>query len=823
MSAAHQRQYAIVAIALIFVSVLAVRPRGSVTAQSRLAAQAATVVHLDGLRDRVSVRRDERGIPYIEAANEDDLYFAQGYTTASDRLWQMDLLRRTARGELSEIFGRVTLAEDKRRRLYGFANLSETLVTRLTAPIRAQFEAYARGVNAFIDSCDPDRLPEEFRFLKYRPERWRPADSLLLGKLMAEALSTSWQWDVMRASRADLPIERREALSASASDWDVVVVGSDREKGVKPLSGHSRTREPRVSDGQGGSATNNILSAVSSILETDARTLQRAGLYAAELAASNNWVVAGKRTASGKPLLANDPHLDPSAPSIWYLTHLSAPRLRVAGVTFPGVPGIIIGHNQDIAWGLTNLGADVEDVYAEKFDKDNQNRYWTATGWRDAEVRTETIRARKSIGDPSTETVPFAVTVTSHGPIILERDSTRYALKWTALDEQASELAAFYLIDRARNWKEFCDALREFPGPPQNFVYADAGGHIGYYGAGKIPIRNKGDGSLPYDGATGDGDWKGFIPFEALPHVYDPPNGIIVTANNRVVGRDYPYHITADWAPPYRARRILELLQAKDKLTADDFGLVQGDIYSISGAFLARRCVDIARAQPAVGGDDAWHETIELLDKWDGQMRASSQAAAILSELRASLRRRVLTAALGPARAEQASSDINNTFLDFLITEQPRQWLPKEFANYAELLRACDKDARESMTKRFGSDRSQWTWGRIAIARFPHPLSLVPATGDRFSVAPFPSNGSNGTFPTVNVGPSVSMRLIADTANWDGTRQGIALGESGVPGSPHWGDQLDDWKAVRPRVFPFTRHAVGTAAKVTMELAPRVH
>jgi penicillin G amidase len=792
-----------------------------IKAQQKAPAQAGSVLRLAGLKDRVIVRRDERYIPYIESQNEADLYLAQGYLTASDRLWQMDLLRRTARGEMSEIFGRATLEQDKIHRTYGFAAITDLLIKNMPARVRAQFEAYAAGVNAYIDSCDTNCLPIEFRILQYRPRPWRAADSLLIGKLMAESLTTSWQSDLMRAARSDLPNDVREALNNRPSPWDMPIVGSDPSD--KKASSYSDTLSDPARFGDKSYATTSgsgTWDEVCLLTETINDSLKRAGLFSSELAASNNWVVSGKRTASGKPLLANDPHLDPSAPSIWYLTHLGMPGLRVAGVTFPGVPGIVIGHNARIAWGMTNLGADVQDVYVETFDKQNAKLYLTPDGWREAEVRHEEIKVRKGVNDPSLETVALDVTTTSHGPIIFEKDSKRYALRWVALDTQASELGAFYSINRARNWMEFREALRGFPGPAQNFIYADVEGHIGYYGAGRVPIRRTGDGSLPYDGAKSDGDWNSFISFEALPRVYDPPSGVIVTANNRIVGLDYANHLTGDWAPPYRARRIFDLLKDKPKLTAEDYRRIQSDIYTISGVNFARQFVKAVRAASQQVNDAGLNETIEGLEKWDGKMTAEAQAPVILSEIRAAFRRRILTAVLGQARAEQASRDISSTFIDYLITEQPRQWLPKEFAGYAELLMACEKDAREALLKRFGPDRSEWKWGRIAVARFVHHLSLIPMTGAKFTIPAFPFNGSNGTFPTVNVGSSVSMRLIADTGDWDKTEQGIALGQSGDPQSPHWVDQLNDWKAVTTRVFPFTKESVMKAQRESLELVP---
>ncbi|HKP73641.1 MAG TPA: penicillin acylase family protein, partial [Pyrinomonadaceae bacterium] len=470
---------------------------------------------LAGLRAPVTVRLDERGIPHIEAANEADLYFAQGYVTASDRLWQMDLLRRTARGELAEIFGRVVFEEDKRHRVYGFAALSESLVARTSSQTHAALDAYARGVNAYIESLDGGKdktLPAEFQILQYKPRAWRPADSLIIGKIFAETLSTSWPTDISRALLADLSPERRAQLLPESSPLDVVIVGSDDVKNATPVKKSAANSvapaAPSVSDAERVA----LLEEVVRVSELARRSLERVGLFMEDRAVSNNWVVSGKRTASGKPLLANDPHLPASAPSIWHMAHLIAPGVNVAGVTAPGAPGIIIGHNEQIAWGATNLAPDVQDLYLEKFSADKKNFYETPAGLREAEVRREEIKVRKSFTDAATDTENLDVTVTRHGPVILERDGKRYALRWTALEPQSADFDAFYKLNRARDWNEFRAALSQYKGPTQNFVYADTRGHIGYYGAGMIPVRKSGDGSVPYDGATDDGEWTSFIP-----------------------------------------------------------------------------------------------------------------------------------------------------------------------------------------------------------------------------------------------------------------------------------------------------------------------
>lgn len=772
----------------------------------------STTLKLAGLRDRVTVRRDERGIPYIEAANDDDLYFAQGYVTASDRLWQMDLLRRNVRGELAEILGPAALSQDQRHRTLGFGRIVDATAAQMTPQMRAVLEAYAKGVNAFIESRNNQNLPPEFLILQYKPRPWLPADSLAIGKLLYEILSNTWQYDIMRASLAGLPKAKRDALLPETSSLDVLVVGTDRAH-----------QSHRNSSPVPASPDESLLATLAQIADgrapaTAPYPFPDGQVFAEPTQASNNWVVSGKLTASGKPLLANDPHLPPFAPSIWYMTELVAPGVHVAGVTFPGAPGIVLGHNDQIAWGATNLGPDVQDLYLEKFDKEKPGRYLTPSGWREAEVRHEQIKVRKGFADASTETQTFDVTVTRHGPIVLDKDGARYALRWPAFESNAVEFEGLFMANRARDWKEFTAALSRYTGPTQNFIYADVKGHIGYYGAGRIPIRKTGDGSVPYDGSTDAGEWISFIPFDKLPHQLDPRSGMIVTANQRVAGADYPYFLTHVWAQPYRARRIFDLLSQKSKLTADDFRRIQGDTYSIAGAIFAREAVKILSGQTM---DEKMKASVGSFSTWDGRLDADSRVAPLVAQMRIAFRQRVLKAALGEQLFKTFVWPNSDLLIDRVISEQPREWLPPEFKSYADLLHASYADAREALTKSLGTDESKWTWGAMSPARFSHPLAPAPFVGAQFTIPPFPQSGTPFLLgATVNVGASVSMRLIADPSDWDKTQHGIALGESGLPTSPHWSDQLADWRAVTPRAFPFTNSAVASATKETTILEP---
>lgn len=786
----------------------------SVLAQAA-ASQQSSSIEISGLRDRVTVRRDERGVPYIGAKNDKDLYFAQGYITARDRLWQMDLFRRNERGELAEILtagpNNIAVEQDKQHRRLGFAQVAEAEVAQASPQSRSLLEAYARGVNAYIASLDAKTLPPEFQILQYKPKPWTPADSLLVVKLLFEALSSTWRLDIMREAMAGLPAEKRAGLLPETSPFDVLVVGKDTKKQLAATTPSTRSIT-RV--------TKETLLALARDEEIAAHALARVGLYAEGLAASNNWVVSGKRTVTGKPLLANDPHLSPTAPSIWHMVHLSAPGVRVAGVTAPGLPGVVIGHNERIAWGFTNVSPDVQDLYIEKFDPANPRRYLTPSGWRDAEIRREEIKVRKSFMESTTDTITLDVTVTRHGPVVFEKDGKRYALRWTALDPKLNSPDSSFLLARARNWKEFSSALNSFTAPTQNIVYADTDGHIGYRAAGVVPIRKSGDGSVPYDGSTDAGEWISYIPTDKLPTLFDPPSGIIVTANQRIVGNDYPYFLTHAWLQPYRARRILDLLNEKPKFTTDDFRKIQGDVYSIAGVLFARQNVKILRGH-LTPTDAKLAETLDAFERWDGQINADSRVAPLIIQMRAAFRTRILAAALGEELIKIYGWNNFEATLDRLITEQPKEWLPKEFSSYAALLRACYEDARQVLTKNLGEDESKWKWGEMIKVRFQHPLSAAPLIGSQFTIPPFPQNGTGGLAATVNVGGPVSMRLIADPSDWDKTQHGITLGESGIPSSPHWKDQLDDWRAVTPRMFPFSEAAIMRATEETLTLEPK--
>lgn len=775
-------------------------------------------LRVGGLQDVVTVTRDSRGIPYIEAKNDHDLYFAQGYITATDRLWQMDVLRRTGRGELAEIFGKSVLDEDIRHRNYGFAHNSEIVASKMTGEMKTLVQAYADGINAYIASLDEKSLPVEFRILQYKPRNWTPADTVVIGYIMLESLTNTWQMDLMRASFSDLPKEKFDQLFPEYSALDTPVVGTDKVDAQKSKVKKASAKILKVSP--------DLVAMANKDWQLKETSLDRVGLHAEYLAASNNWVVSGKKTVSGKPLLSSDPHLALAVPPIWYLVNLSAPGVRVAGVSIPGIHCVIIGHNDRIAWGMTNIGPDVQDLYKETFDQ--QNRYLTPQGWKDAEVRSEIIKVRKVPTKPETEDQKLDVVVTRHGPIVIRKNDERYALRWTAFDTSLDFASSFHKLNRAKNWKDFTAALSTFAGAPQNHVYADVDGHIGYYGARYVPIRKNGDGSVPYDGSKDDGEWVGYIPFEKMPHVFDPPKGYIATANARIIGKDYPYFLTHAWSQPYRQKRINDLLSQNKKFSIDDFRVIQGDDFAIGGKNFADAVQKLfseksMSASKGGGVEPPMAATLKSIAEWDGRATPESHGALLVNEWRQAFINRVLNSALGVERAKQYRWGNRDTFIDYLTTNWPKEWLPKEFTSWKDLLIATENETRENLTRQFGSDESKWKFGNAVQIKFNHPLAIAPMIGGQFKIDPLPQRGmgyGGGVGPTVNVGASVSMRLIADLSNLDNTQHTISVGQSGNPKSPHFKDQIMDWYNVTPPAFPFTKEAVRKAAKETLTLVP---
>ncbi|HMQ04513.1 MAG TPA: penicillin acylase family protein [Pyrinomonadaceae bacterium] len=745
----------------------------------------------------VLVRRDSRSVPFIEARNDRDLYFVQGWVTASDRLWQMDLLRRVARGQTAEIFGRQALEEDKVWRRYGFAAVAEKNLEFLSPELKQALDSYAAGVNAYIRSLSKDALPTEFKILQYQPSDWRSTDSILIGKILAEALSSTWRQDLVRAGLNSLSADKLRDITNRVTPYDVILFGSDVKTATTPSkSGTRQVRPPALEEAD----------RIAAVRE---RSLTRIGLYAEDLAASNNWVISGKLTRDGKPILANDPHLAATAPGIWYISHLSTPAMRVSGVTFPGVPGIILGHNSHFAWGATNVGPDVQDLYEETVETNGSTgskRYKTASGWEKLAVRNESILVRSSPLKTDTETVELEVLETRNGPIILTENGKTYSMKWTANDPKNSEFEAFFRLNRSQTWEEFRNALSSYGGATQNFVYADTKGNIGWQVAGSIPLRRTGHGEFPYDGSTNEGEWIGTIPFAELPFLYNPPSGLIITANQRIVGTDYKYpQMVRDAAPPWRARRLYDLLSGKRNITLDQVSDAQHDIYNIPFSMLAAEIVSMNTASSS---------TISELKKWDGRMTAESRPAVLINEIRNCLANRI-----AEVNKPAPAAAIRERILFWAIKERSARWLPPNFKDHGEFVRACDESSRGALSaaNRLGADESKWRWDAVFRARFMHPLAAAPLIGGQFLVEP---KGVSGSGQTPNVGAFVSMRHIASPGNWDATRLAIPLGQSGNNQSPHFRDQFEAWNTGKPALLPFSETAVKAAAVRQTEFRP---
>jgi len=764
------------------------------------ACYAQTVVPVDetlavsGLKENVVVRRDERSIPYIEAKNDSDLYFTQGYETARDRLWQMDLYRRVARGRLAELFGKQVLNEDKRWRKFGFSEIAEKSLKVVGPDLRKALEDYARGVNAYIASVDKKKLPIEFQILQYEPEEWQATDTIVIGKILADGLSTTWWQDLNRVALKKLPAAKYDSITNKVTPKDVVLFGKDSGKVKKKAQTASV-------DFQTSDELDDFVAEAKKIRKS---SLERIGFYAERLAASNNWVISGKRTADGKAILANDPHLQAAAPGIWYLAHLSSPGMRVSGVTFPGVPGIILGHNQFIAWGATNVGPDVQDLYFEEFNE--QGEYKTPDGWKKPLIHKEEVKFRPNLLSPKMESETLEVVETRNGVIYREVKGKKLALKWTARNPKFQEFEAFFKLNRAKDWNEFKTSLEEYGGAAQNFVYADTKGNIGWHVGGKVPIRREGEGEVPYDGATKSGDWVSYIPFNELPNLYNPESGFIVTANQRIVGTDYKYQqLTRQFASPWRARRIYDLIESNPKITVEDVAKIQHDSFNIPVSEFAKEIVKRKAASP---------ETIALIEDWNGKMTADSVAATIVNEINSCVGKEIAS-----QNKPAGNWSIRNAILPRALSENDTLWLPKGYSSWDELLKTCETKSltRLGNLKRLGKDKAGWTWGKYNTADFSHPLAIAPLIGGQFKAS---FTNVDGSGQTPNVGQSVSMRFIAKPANWDETRHVIPLGQSGDPQSKHWKDQFESWRIGKSSVFPFSAKAVAETTEKIVLLKP---
>jgi penicillin amidase len=474
-----------------------------------------------------------------------------------------------------------------------------------------------------------------------------------------------------------------------------------------------------------------------------------------------------------------------------------------------------------MAWGVTNFGPDVQDLYVEQFEGSGR-RYKVGDGWRDAEVRTEHIVVRREGLEPAYDVRDVDVLVTRHGPVVRDEGARKFALRWTALDP-VCEMSAFLSLDAAKNWDDFRSALATYPGPAQNFVYADVDGHVGYYAAGNIPIRRTGTGDAPYDGAGDAGDWLGYVPFDRLPHVLDPPDGFVVTANNRTVGTSVSEFYTHEWIAPFRAYRIEELLKAAERLTPASMNDIQNDAYSYPDAIFAREVVSIARdrARAGAAGSSEWDELADRLGGWDGRLTVDSVPAAVVVTMRKKLFDRVLAGKLGD-RAASYSWFGRETLYTNLIEQRPERWLPPGTASWDTLLLDAYGEAKHALTEKLGADPAGWRYGHLNTFTLAHPLARVPGLATVVNLAPFEIDGGQSAIKAVGVlrGWGPSMRLVVDVGDFDRSTLVLPAGESGQPASPHYADQTDDWRDGRTFPFPYSESAVAAATVETLVLVP---
>ena len=723
---------------------------------------------LSGPRAEIRIERDADGIPLITAQDDEDVAFGVGFVHAQERLFQMELQRRYGAGRIAEIFGPQAVATDRQMRVLGLYRAAEAEIPFLSQEMNRALAAYAAGVNAFLVS-HRGALPTEFLLLGFTPERWKPADSLVWGKLMAIQLGGNYRGELLRA---------RMARTISPADLAILY--------------------PEY--------PNNAPTTLAEMLPIY-RQLALDQLYAVLPAvvgpnyASNNWVVDGAHSASGKPLLANDPHLAFASPSFWYLARLRTPQHEIVGGTAAGVPLVVIGHNERIAWGFTTTTADVEDLFVERIDPADPGRYLTPQGSLPFESRHEMIVVKGA--DP----IELTIRETRHGPVLSDALPSgavdpgfvlAVTATFTTSEDRTAE--AVWDINRAADWTSFRAALQKFVGPIQNMVYADVDGTIGFIAPGRVPIRGKGQGWMPAPGWTGEYDWTGFIPFSALPSAVNPASGHFVSANNKIVPDTYPYFLSRDWDLPNRAERIEALLAATPVQTPETSAAIQADTLSL----MAQRLVPLMTRLVEKNGTT--QQATDLLAHWDFHMdRAKAEPLLFTAWLR-EFSRAVLFGRFGNAIADYW--DLRPRVMELVLTERP-DWCddpkrPGEESCGTRLAKALEAALTE-LRRAYGEDMRNWQWGRAHVAVFANPVfSRIPVLRDWLE-ASIPTAGS---YDTLNRGPSTirddahpfeqrfgaGLRTIADMASLADARMIMTPGQSGNPLSAHFADLLRPWR-----------------------------
>ncbi|HVO54237.1 MAG TPA: penicillin acylase family protein [Solirubrobacterales bacterium] len=726
-------------------------------------------IELEGLEGRVRIRRDRWGVPHVEADERRDLHFAQGFCHGQDRLWQLSFYRRVVEGRVAEFAGEEGLPVDRLTRTLGIHRAALREAEELEPSLRRELEGLCAGVNAAASAARAK--PLEMQLLRLEWEPWRPVDVLSLGKLLAFGLSTNWERELLRA---DMVRELGPELTA-------------RLDPTYPADNPVVTQEAWSGDG---------LSLVEQI-----DSVRRSIGLAAEASGSNNWAVSGALSATGSPLIAGDPHLPPSMPGIWYEISLRHGDRFIRGASLPGMPAVYMGQGNDVCWTVTNVMADVQDLFVERVEGD---RYLFEGEWLPLEVVREEIPV-KGRSEPE----PLEVRSTHHGPIVNAAlgadDAEPLALAWQTL----SESTAFATVDamlETTSGAELVEHFSQHTSPASNIVWADRHGSIGYKLIGRLPLRRGGCPDLPKPGWTGEFEWEGTVPYEELPEVTDPESGYMVTANNRIVGDDYPHHITSEWLDGFRAKRIEQLLGERDDHDLDSFEAIQTDYLSLPGLEAARR---LGRLHPPGQRE---RSAIERLRAWDGRLDPETIAGSIYQAFLLRLAREVARAAIGDRDlCERWLDRADNGFTPH--TTSPWRWhshLMDLWEEADEELIGRDWDglalealagALDDLEERFGPDPEAWRWGHIHEMEFPHPLGEANPVLRRVFNRRLRAGGAQETVSQIAYDPNdpyravwaPSWRMVADPVDPDRSRWQMFTGQSGHPASPHYDDLQADW------------------------------
>jgi penicillin amidase len=747
-----------------------------------------------GLNAPVTVRRDQHGVPHIQAASLDDLFTAQGYVAAQDRLWQMDMARRVAAGDVAEVLGSSFVEHDRTQRILLMRETAERIVASLGDSDRSYLNDYAKGINLYIVTHE-DNLPAEFRLLMYKPQPWQPADSALIMMNMVQILDQRWDEKLDR--------ERLFARLGPTLATQLYPTGSWRDHPPAQAVPDLTQPQPFIPD----IPLDETQSSVDDLLHL--RQLVEPARADCEPCAlgSNEWVVSGTHTASGKPILSNDMHLDHAVPNIWYEVGLEAPGFHSAGVSVAGFPYVVAGHNDHIAWGYTALYADMQDVYVEQTNSQDEYRALDGT-WHPIEHRRETIHVRGS------SDITIDVARTAHGPIVtpvIPHETRAISLRWSAYDVPPGSVPLFEL-NTASNWSDFRAALSHWIGPSLNVAYSDDQGHIGYQAVGQIPNRPAGIASLPV--ADPNHEWQGYIPFDQLPSTYDPPNGIIATANSRVTPDNYAYAITDDWADPYRNERIWKWLAAKDHLTSADMLTLQNDVYSEVDQELAQRfayAIDHSKDP-----DHRLREAADLMRTWDGTVAAKSAPAAIVSAAKSAFWPALLKPKIGDDWRLYRWPE-SGFAMEEIVTHNPPGWLPSGYASWDDFLAAIVKEG----LRKAPLDLKGWTYGDLNTVDLEHPLyGLLPWFKKWTGTGPQPRHGDSTTVNASGKTFGPSQRFTIDWINPDQATENIVLGESGNPLSPYYRDQWFYWYNGKTFILPFSDASIQAQTAHTLRLLP---